>query len=122
MPKITIKDFHGEEKAYTGSDLKIWRDGNTVEIYYNKPLEGGREYRKVIVAVATNAARVDVDHEKESRPRVSRETDPFTAAALEERKDTPEEKELLDAYRKIERKKRGRPRKNPLPENEEKRD
>jgi hypothetical protein len=103
MTKITIKDVFGESKTYSHENLKLWRNGNAVEVYYNKPLDGGRDYRKITLAIAVNPARVDVE---EASARKVRAVDPFTAKALENRPDTPEEKALLETYKAIEGKKR----------------
>lgn len=106
MTKITIKDSFGEEKSYFHENLKIWRDGNTVEVYFNKPLEGGRDYRKIILAVSVNPARVDVEETKLKSATTIKKMDPFTADALEEKRpDTPEETALLEGYKAIEGKK-----------------
>lgn len=106
MTKITIKDKMGESKTYSHDALKLWRDGNTVEVYYNKSLDGGKDYRKVVIAVAVDPIRVDIDEERSSREKPPREIDPFTKEALESRPDTPEEKALLETYQAIEGKKK----------------
>lgn len=111
MTKITIKDQFGESRTYEGKSLKLWRDGNTVEVSYMKAIDGGADARKVIVAIASNPAFVDVVEGTVKPEKVSREIDPFTAQALQERPDTPEEKALLEGYKAIEgkKKRRGRP-------------
>lgn len=103
--KITIKDQFGESRTYEGKSLKLWRDGNTVEISYMKSIDNGTDQRKVIVAIASNPALVEIQESvKVEKP--PRETDPFTKEALENRPDTPEEKALLSAYQAIEGKKK----------------
>lgn len=106
MTKITIKDKMGESKTYSHDALKLWRDGNTVEVYFNKSLDGGKDYRKVVIAVAVDPIRVDIEEERVSREKPPREIDPFTKEALESRPDTPEEKALLETYQAIEGKKK----------------
>lgn len=103
--KITIKDNFGESRTYEGKSLKLWRDGNTVEVSYMKSIDNGSDQRKVIVAIASNPALVEIQESvKVEKP--PRETDPFTKEALESRPDTPEEKALLGAYQAIEGKKK----------------
>lgn len=103
--KITIKDQFGESRTYEGKSLKLWRDGNTIEVSYMKSIDNGTDQRKVIVAIASNPALVEIQESvKVEKP--PRETDPFTKEALENRPDTPEEKALLGAYQAIEGKKK----------------
>lgn len=104
--KITIKDKMGESKTYSHESLKLWRDGNTVELYYNKSLDGGKDYRKIVIAVAVDPVRVDIEEERQKQEKPPRETDPFTKEALENRPDTPEEKALLEGYKAIQGKKK----------------
>lgn len=109
MTKITIKDQFGESRTYEGKSLKLWRDGNTVEVSYMKSIDNGTDQRKVIVAIASNPALVEIQ-ESVKVEKVSRETDPFTKEALESRSDTPEEKDLLETYKSIEGVKKKRKR------------
>lgn len=104
--KITIKDKFGESKTYSHEALKVWRDGEMVEIYYNRSIDNGRDYRKVILWCGHQPACVEPEEERVSREKPPRETDPFTKEALENRHDTPEEKALLEGYRAIEGKKK----------------
>lgn len=104
--KITIKDQFGESRTYEGKSLKLWRDGNTVEVSYMKSIDNGTDQRKVIVAIASNPALVIVEEPFIVKDKTIRETDPFTKEALENRPDTPEEKALLGAYQAIEGKKK----------------
>lgn len=70
-----------------------------------KSIDNGSDQRKVIVAIASNPALVEIQESvKVEKP--PRETDPFTKEALESRPDTPEEKALLGAYQAIEGKKK----------------
>lgn len=119
MPKITIKSPSGDHKLYEGKGLKIWRDGNIIEIYYNKSLDGGADYRKVVKAYICLSPDTIVNVEEDYPQKQTREVDPYTAKDLEERPDTKEEKDLLDAYKAIEpvKRKRGRPRKTKEGEN-----
>lgn len=99
--KITIKDKFGESKTYSHDAIKVWRDGEMVEIYYNRPIDNGRDYRKVILWCGHQPACVEPEDERIAKEKPAREPDPFTKEALDSENDTPEEKALLSAYQSI---------------------
>lgn len=101
--KITIKDALGDVRTLSGKNLKVWRDGNTVEIYYNKPIDG--DSKKVILAVAVNPVLVHI--EEPQKIQQIAEADPFTKKALIDVKtESPEE--ILELYNALLPKKRKR--------------
>lgn len=90
--KITIKDVTGQTSEYKGSDLKIWRDGNTIEIYFHKSIDGGRDFKKVVIAVATNPSLVQVEENIVKRHKID--------DALKDVEKEPES-ETLDTGEKV---------------------
>lgn len=105
MTKITVKDKSGTEREYNGRGLKMFRDGEMCEIYFNKRIDEV-ESRKVTVWVGHQPTSVEVFEGEEPKKQLPKpEQDPFTKEALKEL-DTPEEKALLETYQKIEGKKK----------------
>lgn len=106
--KITIKDQFGETHTYEGMSLKLWREGNTIEVSYMKPIDNGKDQRKVIVAIASNPALVEIHNEiVRDKPR---QIDPFTQEALGEENPKDDPDALLETYKAIEGKKPRRKR------------
>ena len=105
--KITIKDRHGDSKTYDHPHLKIWRDGSTVELYFNKSIDNGNDSRKIILAVASEPSLVSIEAEP-----VKETPKPLTESDKEENEKLLKQYELLAP--KKEKKPRGRPRKQPV--------